>query len=247
MNRILVIGESCKDVFCYGKVERLCPAGPAPVFNLIEKKENGGMAKNVQNNLLSLNNRVEILTNENWQSISKTRYVHNDSNHTFIRVDTNDEDYGILEKKSFKNLDLTVYDALVISDYNKGYLTEEILYEISLLHNLTFLDTKKQLGPWCENFTFIKINNKEYEANKTNLNEKIINKLIVTRGPNGCTYHNKTYPVSKVEIKDTSGAGDTFLSGLVSSYCKFLDIERAILFANECATKVVQKKGVTEL
>mgnify|MGYP003639947942 CR=1 FL=1 len=247
MSKILVIGESCKDVFCYGKVERLCPAAPAPVFNSLEIKENGGMAKNVQNNLLSLNNKVDILTNENWENILKTRYVHVDSNHMFIRVDTNDKNYGILEKKFINSIDLSSYDTLVVSDYNKGYLTKELLYEISLLHNLTFLDTKKQLGPWCENFTFIKINSKEYEANKTNLNEKLANNLIVTRGPNGCAYQNKIYPVSKVEIRDTSGAGDTFLSGLVSDYCKSLDIESAIMFANECATKVVQKKGVSEL
>jgi sugar/nucleoside kinase (ribokinase family) len=48
-----------------------------------------------------------------------------------------------------------------------------------------------------------------------------------------------------VEIKDTSGAGDTFLSGLVCNYEKTGDIREAIEFANACATTVVQKRGVS--
>jgi sugar/nucleoside kinase (ribokinase family) len=41
-----------------------------------------------------------------------------------------------------------------------------------------------------------------------------------------------------------SGAGDTFISGLVCEYVKSYDIIKAIKFAQECATKVVQKVGV---
>ncbi len=247
MNKILVVGESCKDVFCYGKVDRLCPAAPAPVFNSIEKKENGGMAKNVQNNLLSLNNTVDIITNSNWDSITKTRYVHVDSNHMFIRVDTNDGQFGVLSKERFDSYKTNEYDAIIVSDYNKGFLSEELLQYISLSHECVFLDTKKTLGPWCENFTYIKINSKEYEATKKYLNKNITDKMIVTRGPKGCVYKDKVFPVAEVEIKDTSGAGDTFLSGLVSEYCKTKDINLAILFANECATKVVQRKGVSKV
>ena len=50
--------------------------------------------------------------------------------------------------------------------------------------------------------------------------------------------------VDRVEIKDTSGAGDTFLAGLVYEYIASRDIHKAMQFANECATKVVQMKGV---
>jgi sugar/nucleoside kinase (ribokinase family) len=50
--------------------------------------------------------------------------------------------------------------------------------------------------------------------------------------------------VDRVEIKDTSGAGDTFLAGLVYEYMASGDIHKAMEFANRCATKVVQMKGV---
>lgn len=245
-SKILVIGESCTDVFYRGEVNRLCPEAPVPVFKVTGITENGGMAMNVKENLKSLGNNVSIITNENWTKITKSRYVHTHSNHMFLRVDESDEKYGLLDVKTLNSFgDLEQYDAIVVSDYHKGFLTEQMLEKISKMHNLVFLDTKKILGSWSENFSFIKINNKEYNLTKHKINNAIKEKLIVTHGPLGCIYKNKTFGVPKVEIKDTSGAGDTFLSGLASMYCYSGDIEKSIIFANECATKVVQKKGVS--
>ena len=66
-------------------------------------------------------------------------------------------------------------------------------------------------------------------------------------GPKGSVYRDKIYPVPKVEIKDVAGAGDSFISGLVVQFMKTKNIEKAITFANECATKVVQKRGVSTI
>jgi len=52
------------------------------------------------------------------------------------------------------------------------------------------------------------------------------------------------HPVKRVNCKDMSGAGDTFISGLVTEWVRTKDIHEAINFAQECATKVVQKLGV---
>ena len=70
---------------------------------------------------------------------------------------------------------------------------------------------------------------------------------IVTVGSNGCIYNGEVYPVDKVEIKDLTGAGDSFLAALVCSYLNDKDIVSAIKFANDCATKVVQQKGVNTI
>ena len=53
------------------------------------------------------------------------------------------------------------------------------------------------------------------------------------------------YPVKKVPVKDVSGAGDTFLTGLVYGYLDTNSIYKAIKFAQECTTIVVQKHGVS--
>ena len=59
---ILVIGDSCTDVFKYGHVPRLAPEGPAPVFIPIETKQNGGMALNVKENIEAIGANVKLIT-----------------------------------------------------------------------------------------------------------------------------------------------------------------------------------------
>tara|TARA_R110000796_G_scaffold67777_6_gene155610 strand:+ start:14672 stop:15418 length:747 start_codon:yes stop_codon:yes gene_type:complete len=244
--KILVIGESCNDIFIYGACDRLAPAAPVPVFrkepHLNDMKiSTGGMAMNVYNNISSFGDNVEIITNKNWEDISKKRYVDYRTNYIVLRVDTGDHAYGSVDLDSINFDD---YEAVIISDYDKGYLSEEDIEKISESHPLTFLDTKKILDVWAEKITFIKINNFEFDRTKNVLPPNFVNKMVVTLGPDGCRYLDRVFPVPKVDIRDTSGAGDTFIAGLVSSYIKHRSIERAIEFANTCATSVVQKKGI---
>ena len=60
-------------------------------------------------------------------------------------------------------------------------------------------------------------------------------------------YNGKTYPVNPVDVFDLSGAGDTFMCGLVTSYIHEQDIDTALFCANDCAVRVVQKKGVATI
>jgi len=244
--KILVVGEGCRDIFNYGVCNRLCPEAPVPVFNSIRTVENGGMAINVQKNLLKLGATVELLTNNNWKDITKTRFIDQRANHMFMRLDCNDNKYRKRNARTkIKNIDYNKYDAIIVSDYNKGFLSEEDIYFISSRHPLVFLDTKKVLGSWCEKMTFIKINNYEYEKTAHKLEPNIKDKLIVTLGPEGARYNDIIYPVTQVDIKDVSGAGDTFIAALAIKYVETKDIGEAIIFANECATEVVQKPGVS--
>tara|TARA_Y100000593_G_scaffold90298_1_gene176420 strand:+ start:1201 stop:1935 length:735 start_codon:yes stop_codon:yes gene_type:complete len=244
MSKILVIGESCLDIFNYGVCNRLCPEAPVPVFNPSHSVENGGMATNVYNNILALDAAVHLHTNNNWKNITKTRFIDYKTNHMFMRLDCKDAEFGAskIKKISFKK-----YDAVVISDYNKGFLSCEDIEYIGNKHPCTFLDTKKELGEWCKSISFIKINNYEYERTKAKIDSEIYEKLIITLGPEGCKFQDVIYPVPRVEIKDTSGAGDTFIAGLAVKYIQNKNIEEAIEFANRCATKVVQKRGVSSL
>jgi D-beta-D-heptose 7-phosphate kinase/D-beta-D-heptose 1-phosphate adenosyltransferase len=70
---------------------------------------------------------------------------------------------------------------------------------------------------------------------------------LVTLGSRGCKFQNKIYPVDKVEIKDMSGAGDTFISCLVVEMIKSGDIDESINEANRSATIIVQQKGVNRI
>ena len=240
MKKILIIGDSSRDVFVYCDALRLCPDVPVPVLNIKDQCENPGMAKNVQRNIQSLLGQCDILTNDNWFEITKTRYIHEDSNHMFFRVDTT-------QKVPHINISLIDYDyeIIVISDYDKGFLTEDDIKTICSKHSNVFIDTKKILGPWASNAAYIKINDFEYKNSKSILTKELENKIIHTMGSDGCEYQGVRYLVNKVDVKDVSGAGDSFMAGLVVEYCKTKDIVKAIGFANKCASKVVKHRGVT--
>jgi len=244
---ILVVGDSCTDVFTYGDAIRLAPEGPAPVFNPLYSKSNGGMASNVASNISAIGANVKLITQE--EEIIKTRYIDERTNFLLLRIDANDKTSNIsknvLNKIVDNHFDGKKYDAIIVSDYCKGFLTEEDIEIIATRNSNVFLDTKKILGEWCNDVTFIKINHTEFDRTKHTINYLgLYGKMIITRSDEGCEYNNILYPVEKVNIKDVSGAGDTFISGLVCEYIRTNDIVKAIKFAQECATQVVQKKGV---
>jgi len=245
---VLLIGESCKDVFIYGKVDRLSPEAPIPVINPISKTENEGMAGNVKTQFEELYSPLDFLTNNS--KITKTRYVDKSTNYILLRVDEGDELVNAIDLSSLPN---KKYDIIIFSDYDKGFISSSdieyiIKYYKDMNHELlTFIDTKKNFNDWIRDIDFIKVNYKEYERNIEYIskNDWILKKLIVTRGPFGCDYNGKNYPNKEVPIKDLSGAGDTFLSSLVAKYIVTRNIESSIEFANKISEITVQRKGVS--
>ncbi len=242
MKKILIVGESCKDIFVYCRAERLAPDLPVPVLSVVEQNENPGMAANVERNIKSIYPHVELYTNDTWENVTKTRYMHRDTNHMFIRIDTDHH----IPRIAVKKIPLSKYDIVAISDYNKGFLTEADIKYICENHDAVFIDTKKILGNWAKNAKYIKINNYEYERSKPTLPKSLATKIIYTKGDRGAYFKGKNYPVAeKVEVKDVSGAGDSFFAALLVKYLETGNIEKAIFFANECASEVVKHKGVT--
>ncbi len=241
--KILVIGDSCTDIFRYGKVERLAPEAPVPVIVPEREESTPGMAGNVVRNLEVLGAKVEFITN--IAEIKKIRYICSKYNHLLLRVDENDK----CERIVLGNIHWNEFDAVVISDYNKGFLDELDIKYISEQHPLVFLDTKKILGKWAHKISYIKINYQEYLNNRSVLEYDSIlnNKTIVTRGKYGCDFKGINYPTKEVPVKDVSGAGDTFLAGLVVECLRTKDYKKAIAFAQECTTIVVQKSGVSTI
>ena len=249
---VLVIGDSCKDVFVYGDITRISPEAPIPVFVPTHEESNDGMARNVSNNVESLEIHITTITNIN--GIVKKRFVENRSGQMVLRVDEHDYCERIDKKLLYQIKDNNCkpifsgsidVDAIIISDYCKGFLEEEDIQYICEGNTNVFVDTKKELGEWIKDADFIKINELEYQKNHELLSDDgFEEKLIVTLGSRGCRYKDTEYSVPEVPIRDVSGAGDTFLAGLVRGYLDTNIIESAIEFAQRCTTLVVQKHGV---
>ena len=248
--KVLIIGDSCKDIFVYGYINRLTPEAPVPVFNPNRELSNDGMAKNVANNVEALGCTIYTITNPN--SIKKVRYVDEKSKQLVLRVDEHDYCDRVaveLPKGNKCKIDLIgeiEVGAIIISDYCKGFLHEDDIEYIAKNNINVFVDTKKELGDWINDVDYLKINSSEYESNKKFFKDNdIMDKTIVTKGNEGCLFQGRIYPTEDVLVKDISGAGDTFIAGLVVKYLKTNDIEKAIDFAQECTKIVVQKHGVS--
>ena len=250
--KFLAIGDSCTDKYVYGKCERLCPEAPVAVLNPTNIVEVGGMAKNVQANVRALGVSCDVATNTD--EILKTRYVDYKTNQMILRVDEDDYTEQKLDLKSIKWTD---YDAVIVSDYGKGFLEKGSIRKICLEDENVFFNTKNQLGVDVpRNLRFLQLNQYELELNpglaltiRQSQPHYEKDKVIVTLGEKGCLYKNKVYPPPETEwflkqAKDLSGAGDTFLAAFAVSIMRNNDVNKAIFFAQEAACSVVTKRGV---
>lgn len=237
--KILLIGDSCEDEYFIGSCERLSPEAPVPVLKIQEHLTTPGMAANVKKNFTYLNQTVDLITNDS--KIKKIRYIDKRSGQHLLRVDDEPKTKS-WSGKLWMHRRLKDYDAIVISDYNKGFLTYEHIEKlIKDSPNVPiFIDTKKTD---LKRFTgaFIKIN--FYEYNKSTSVPENEQGLIVTNGENGAMYDAKHYPAPKVEVADVCGAGDTFLTYLVYGYLCDKNIESAIQLAIKAASQSVKHRG----
>ena len=228
--KVLLIGDSCIDEYVYGTCERLNPEAPVPILKYNRKETRDGMAWNVRKNLKSFGLEVYMLTNE--EKIIKTRYIDEKYNHQILRVDTE----SIVKPMNY-DLPKEKFDAIVISDYDKGFITKQKLFEIVFTSSCpVFVDSKKTELP--ESNCYLKINDAESKLLKGKHDN-----LIITKGSAGAEFAGVHYPGNKVNVFDAVGAGDTFLSALVYFYLKCGRIEEAIPYANKAASIAVQNFG----
>jgi len=230
---ILLIGDDCADIYQYGTVDRISPEAPIPVFVPTSTDSKPGMAGNVYSNLIALGCNVNYL---HGKTSVKTRLIDQRSKQQIVRID-NDQ---ISPPLNFETEIPSVYDAIVISDYNKGTVSYELIEELIALSIPIFIDTKKTdlerfQGAW------VKINELEYSKITSECTG-----LIVTRGAQGASiiHHDIECSAPKVEVSDVCGAGDTFLAALTYKFLDTNDIKEAIKFAIAASAITVQHIGV---
>jgi bifunctional ADP-heptose synthase (sugar kinase/adenylyltransferase) len=246
MKKILLIGDNCTDIFIYGNCSRLNPEAPTPVFKELYRTQNQGMAGNVYNNLIALGLEDSVFFNTNKEEITKTRYVDIKSNYILLRIDNDNDPLSI---QNIPLLNIADYDLVIISDYDKGYLTSNDIKIILSQSKLSFIDTKKPINDWILNATFVKINDAEYNNILNNTETLHIlkknKKLIITIGEKGTHYDGRIFkPTNHILVRDIVGAGDTFLASLAGHFLFNNNIEDAINFANLCSGQVVEKRGI---
>jgi D-glycero-beta-D-manno-heptose-7-phosphate kinase len=237
--KILVIGDSCSDIYHYGTCDRLSPEAPIPIFKESRIESRAGMSANVAANLRSLGAKVQHFHNK--EEIRKHRYVDSKSKQQLLRVDSG-ENINMVPF-DVKEINHNEYDAIVVSDYNKGFLTSKECGEVcefAKRNNIPlFVDSKKN-DLSCFNSCYVKIN----EVENQHLKKQPINsELIITLGDRGVMYAEEIFPTDKVEVFDVCGAGDVFLSTLILFFLLTTDLRYGIIKGNKCATFSVTKMG----
>jgi len=230
--RILVIGDACIDEYRYGEIRRVNPESTAPLLNFEDSEEKLGMAFNVAKNLRSFGAVVELLVPTEMSR--KIRYIDCRTGEHLLRVDHDVQAQSCLVGSKY------MFDAIVISDYDKGFVTNEVIQKLrKRFKGPIYMDTKKHnLADFAD--IYIKINERElYESTSIPDPEH----LIVTYGAKGCGYKDSLYPAKVIEVVDVCGAGDVFLAAMVYKHLETGDMGQALPFANEKAAISCQSIG----
>jgi len=237
--KILLIGDSCEDIYHYGVCNKLSPEAPVPVLKQERTENKLGMSSNVRLNLESFG--MSVFHFHNTETIKKHRLIDVKHNQHLLRFDEGEEiaikpfDVGLLTGIKDE------IDAVVISDYDKGFLTDSLLDNLCYIFKdkPIFVDSKKQDLSFLSE-CIVKINEKEFNQMTKPPKDS---ELIVTLGEKGAMYNDKLYSVKKTEVFDVCGAGDVFLSALVFGYLNYGTMSQSIKLANACASISVSKLG----
>jgi D-beta-D-heptose 7-phosphate kinase/D-beta-D-heptose 1-phosphate adenosyltransferase len=234
--KFLVIGDACHDYYHYGSINRKNPEASAHLLNDISTECKEGMALNVAANLRAFGVDVDVAVPEQpWSE--KHRYIDRRTGTQLLRVDYDREP---IHEYAVPPYDLLAYSGIVVSDYNKGFVSRERLWWLST-HDHAFIDTKKKDLQYHDHAWF-KLNMSEYKSL-----ESLPKRLVVTDGENGCWHKGRNYNGSRVNVVDVCGAGDTFLAAFAYSTTKTRNLEQSLIFSNKCAAIACQHQGVYAL
>jgi len=233
--KILLIGDDCHDIYTYGNVNRISPEAPVPVFEPHYTIHKDGMAGNVCKNLEALGCTVNFL---HGKTSEKNRLIDERTKQQLLRMDKDVASDPI----TFETAIPSGYAAIVISDYNKGTVTYELIEELVREVDVPiFVDTKKTDLARLSG-CYVKINALE-KSRATSLPDP--EHLIVTHGGDGAEWNGWVYAAEIVgDVTDVCGAGDTFLAALAYKFLETNNMPDAVKFANKAAGVTVQHVGV---
>lgn len=223
-DEVLVIGDMLEDHWLRVTSTRQSAEADIPIYDVISVQKQPGGAANVNQALQRLG--IPTLCNFKMGAGNpiKTRLVLN--NQQIVRFDQND----VCQPDTHLSSDFC-NRIVVISDYNKGTVTEECLAYANYKAESVWVNAKSiQPRHWCLDMdrtgkrdtpTNWTCNQAEYEANQAFYQRQAY--VWVTKGADGLDYrrygHTKaTWPSKASKVVSVCGAGDVVLAGLVLGY-----------------------------
>lgn len=250
--KVLVVGDAIIDKYCFGRVDRLCPEAPVPVFTTIVEQERPGGAANVTAQLDALNVHVALWSGERWQQSVKTRFMV--GQHMVMRLDHDATALDGPKKHNYEDLRHCLQqkpDVIIISDYGKGWVTPQAI-AMCMDSNIDVLVDPK--GGAFERYAgayLITPNEKEAAWFATADPERanaIFPNVLFKQGHKGMTLHQAVgpsiaIPASAKHVYDVTGAGDTVIATVAAAIAVGAGLEDACRLAALAAGYVVGEVG----
>jgi bifunctional ADP-heptose synthase (sugar kinase/adenylyltransferase) len=234
--KVLVIGDLIIDKNIHGKVPRLCPEAPIPVFVPETVETLAGGAGLVAANLEALGILVERVYGSESR---KTRYF---SGHQQIGLRFDEDSISKWDGVPVELLKrLPEFDAVVISDYNKGAISDQDARRIITDSPCpVFVDTKRSNPEVFARCFAIFPNDVEF---KLFGDHSPYQHVIHKDGANGCYVDGKHVQTTALQAFDVTGAGDCFLAAFVVSHLNGSSLHKCAKTANKAAGIAVQHVG----
>lgn len=295
---VLVVGDIMVDHFIWGKVSRISPEAPVPVVDVQKDSILLGGCANVLNNIYAMGGKVYItgvigadnigkglvgdlksrkidtagiIVEKGRPTTLKTRIVaHGQQVVRFDHENRNPiSNAGTQKILGYVQSQRKKIGAIVISDYNKGVISRQLIEGIKDIVKGTnifiCLDPKKSDFSIYQGVDVVKPNHLEAQSAAgmeiTNgndfllLGETLLKKydfhtILITRGEEGMSLFEKgrkithtLFPAQAKEIYDVTGAGDTVIGILALALAAKADMKEATFLANQAAGIAVGKVG----
>jgi len=293
---VLVVGDIILDEFIWGKVDRISPEAPVPIVTVKEETRLLGGAANVANNIRSLGGEVFLaglvggdergrktlsLLEESGIDIGgvlidprrpmtvKTRIVaHSQQVVRFDRETEGPLSQGYADSlASYVREMIPKADSVVIADYGKGVVTEELVRAVTQISKkekrAVALDPKINRFHLYRDITVVTPNSQEAsmaagieitdENSLKEAGEKLLDRfnceaVLITRGEDGMALFERRkdmifIPTTAKEVFDVTGAGDTVIGVLALALAAGTSFAEAAVISNFAAAVVVGKFG----
>ncbi|MDA3909415.1 MAG: D-glycero-beta-D-manno-heptose-7-phosphate kinase [Sulfurimonas sp.] len=292
--KILVVGDLMIDHYLWGSCERISPEAPVQVVDISRETTVLGGAGNVINNLNALGAKVSVSSvigdDDNGVELREMlNEIDVDSSNLIVQKDRktskksriiavsqqilryDKESKSEIEEASVKKIidsisvNISSYDAVILSDYGKGVLTDELCQDIISLANKNGVkvlvdpkgsDFSKYKGAYLltpnkkEAILATGIDIKDDKSLKDALvklkNEVELDISLITLSEDGIAIYDtqvKRFPTVAKEVFDVTGAGDTVIASIAFALSADKSIEETASFANLAAGIVVGKIG----
>ncbi len=276
---ILVVGDIMLDTYYKGDVTRINVEAPVPIVKVEQEFHSLGGAGNVASNVVSLGgkatlfsfagkdhqaeilrklldeNKIESFLQEDEKTIQKIRVMGN--NQQLARMDF-EKIYNKIFKDEIKfKLKKRAQDAdlIIISDYEKGTINEDLMSILSEFKKKIIVDPKPKNKALFKEVLLVKTNEKEiYDMTSLSnldsagkkLREELKTDILVTRGKNGMTLFSDkiiNIPTYAKEVFDVTGAGDTAIAAIGLAIAGGASLNQAAIMGNHAAGIKVEKAG----